>query len=336
MVQKLISVVTPCYNEEENVRELSSRIRAVFAELPDYDYEHILIDNASTDRTPEILREMAREDNKTKVILNTRNFGHIRSPFHAMLQGQGHAVIGMASDLQDPPEMIPEFIRKWEEGYKVVMGVKTESQESAAMFALRKVYYGLSGRMSNIKLVANFTGFGLYDRDVMDHIRRINDPYPYFRGMIADLGYEAARIPFKQPQRKRGITKNNFFTLYDIAMLGVTNHSKVPLRLATMAGFLLSAVSLLIALGYLFAKLFFWSQFAMGTAPILIGFFFFMSVQLFFIGMIGEYVGAIHTQVRQRPHVVERERLNFDLAPEEPGMMPFPLGEREAEPTRRP
>lgn len=335
MVQKLISVVTPCYNEEENVRELSSRIRAVFAELPGYDYEHILIDNASTDRTPEILREMAREDRKTKVILNTRNFGHIRSPYHAMLQGRGDAVIGMASDLQDPPEMIPEFIRKWEEGYKVVMGVKTESQESAAMFAVRKIYYGLSGRMSNIKLVANFTGFGLYDRDVMDHVRRINDPYPYFRGMIADLGYEAARIPFNQPQRKRGITKNNFFTLYDIAMLGVTNHSKVPLRLATMAGFLLSAVSLLIALGYLFAKLFFWSQFAMGTAPILIGFFFFMSVQLFFIGMIGEYVGAIHTQVRQRPHVVERERLNFGLAPEEPGMMRFPLAEREAEPTRR-
>lgn len=311
MSQKLISVITPCYNEEDNVRELASRIRAVFAELPGYDYEHILIDNASVDRTAELLRELASEDRRTKVILNTRNFGHIRSPYHAMLQGRGDAVIAMASDLQDPPEMIPEFIRKWEEGFKVVMGVKTESQESAAMFAVRKVYYGLSGKLSQVKLVHNFTGFGLYDQVVIEQLRHIDDPYPYFRGLVADLGYEAARIPFNQPRRKRGITKNNFFTLYDLAMLGVTNHSKVPLRLATMAGFLLSAVSLLIAVGYLFAKIFFWSQFALGFAPILIGFFFFMSVQLFFIGMIGEYVGAIHTQVQKRPHVIEKERLNF-------------------------
>jgi glycosyltransferase involved in cell wall biosynthesis len=311
MAQKLISVVTPCYNEEENVRELSRRIRAIFEELPGYDYEHILIDNASGDSTPQILRELASEDRRTKVIINTRNFGHIRSPYHGMLQGQGDAVILMASDFQDPPEMVPDFIRKWEEGYKVVMGVKTQSQESPAMYAVRKVYYGLSGRLSEIKLVPNYTGFGLYDRDVIQQLRHIDDPYPYFRGLIADLGYEAAAIPFNQPRRKRGITKNNFFTLYDMAMLGVTNHSKVPLRIATMAGFLLSAVSLLIAVGYLFAKLFFWSQFAMGTAPILIGFFFFMSVQLFFIGMIGEYVGAIHTQVLKRPHVIEKERLNF-------------------------
>jgi glycosyltransferase involved in cell wall biosynthesis len=311
MAQKLISVVTPCYNEEENVRELSRRIRAIFEELPGYDYEHILIDNASGDSTPQILRELASEDRRTKVIINTRNFGHIRSPYHGMLQGQGDAVILMASDFQDPPEMLPDFIRKWEEGYKVVMGVKTQSQESPAMYAVRKVYYGLSGRLSEIKLVPNYTGFGLYDRDVIQQLRHIDDPYPYFRGLIADLGYEAAAIPFNQPRRKRGITKNNFFTLYDMAMLGVTNHSKVPLRIATMAGFLLSAVSLLIAVGYLFAKLFFWSQFAMGTAPILIGFFFFMSVQLFFIGMIGEYVGAIHTQVLKRPHVIEKERLNF-------------------------
>jgi glycosyltransferase involved in cell wall biosynthesis len=179
------------------------------------------------------------------------------------------------------------------------------------MFAIRKAYYGLSGRLSDIKLITNFTGFGLFDQVVIEQIRKIDDPYPYFRGLIADLGYEAAEIPFTQPRRKRGITKNNFYTLYDIAMLGVTNHSKIPLRLATMVGFLLSAVSLLIAVGYLLAKLFFWSQFAMGTAPILIGFFFFMSVQLFFIGMIGEYVGAIHTQVLKRPHVIEKERLNF-------------------------
>jgi polyisoprenyl-phosphate glycosyltransferase len=335
MAQKLISVVTPCYNEESNVRELAARIKATFAALPGYDYEHILIDNDSSDDTPRILREMASEDPRIKVIFNTRNFGHIRSPYHALLQSRGDAVIGMASDLQDPPEMIDEFLRKWEEGYKVVMGVKTQSQESAAMFAVRKLYYGLSGRMSNIKLVTNFTGFGLYDRVVIDQVRRMDDPYPYFRGMVADLGYDAARIPFNQPQRKRGITKNNFFTLYDLAMLGVTNYSKVPLRLATMAGFLLSAISLLIAIGYLFAKLFFWSQFAMGTAPILIGFFFFMSVQLFFIGMIGEYVGAIHTQVQKRPHVIEKERLNFDVKADDADTFPIPRMEREAEPSRR-
>jgi len=312
MVRKLISIVTPCFNEEENVRELAERIRAVFKQLPGYDYEHILIDNASTDRTPELLRELAGEDGRIKVILNTRNFGHIRSPYHAMLQSQGHAVIGMASDLQDPPEMIPEFIRRWEEGFKVVMGVKTKSHESAAMFAVRKLYYGLSGQLSDIKLVTNFTGFGLYDKAVVEQLRRIDDPYPYFRGLIADLGYDAAVIPFTQPRRKRGITKNNFFTLYDMAMLGITNHSKVPLRLAAMVGFALSAISLLLAIGYTLAKLFYWSEFAMGTAPILIGFFFFMSVQLFFIGMMGEYVGAIHTQVQKRPHVIEKERLNFE------------------------
>ncbi len=312
MSKKLISVVTPCYNEVENVRELASRIRAVFDGLRDYDYEHILIDNASTDGTQDLLRTMAAEDPKIKVILNTRNFGHIRSPYYGLLQGVGDAVISMASDLQDPPEMIPDFVRKWEDGHKVVMGVKTKSHESAAMFAVRRLYYGLSGSLSDIKLVTNFTGFGLYDQAVIAQLRRVDDPYPYFRGLIADLGYEAAVIEFTQPRRKRGITKNNFLTLYDMAMLGITNHSKVPLRLATMIGFLLSAVSLLIAIAYTFAKLFYWSQFAMGTAPILIGFFFFMSVQLFFIGMIGEYVGAIHTQVQRRPHVIESERLNFD------------------------
>ncbi len=311
MPRKLISVVTPCYNEEENVRELSSRIRAVFAQLPDYDYEHILIDNASIDGTAQILRELADEDRRTKVIFNTRNFGHIRSPHHGMLQGEGEAVIVMASDLQDPPEMIPDFLRRWEEGFKVVMGVKTKSQESAAMFAVRRFYYGLSGRMSEIKLVENFTGFGLYDHVVVEQLKHIDDPYPYFRGLIADLGYDAARIEFTQPRRKRGITKNNFLTLYDLAMLGITNHSKLPLRLATMMGFLLSAISLTIAIGYTVYKLLYWSEFAVGIAPILIGFFFFMSVQLFFIGMIGEYVGAIHTQVLKRPHVVEKERLNF-------------------------
>ncbi|QAY77040.1 glycosyltransferase [Sphingosinicella sp. BN140058] len=311
MANKLISIVTPCYNEEENVRELVARIRGVFAQLPDYDYEHILIDNASTDGTAQVLRQLAGEDSRTKVILNTRNFGHIRSPYHAILQASGEAVIHLVADLQDPPEMIPDFLAKWSEGFKVVLGVKTQSQESPAMYAIRKLYYDLSGRLSEVRLIKNYTGFGLYDHVVVEQLRQIDDPYPYFRGLIADLGYEAALIPFNQPVRKRGITSNNFYKLYDIAMLGITNHSKIPLRMATMAGFFLSAASLFIALGYLIAKLLFWSQFALGTAPILIGFFFFMSVQLFFIGIIGEYVGAIHTQVQKRPHVIEKERLNF-------------------------
>lgn len=311
MTPKLISIVTGCFNEEDNVRELVQRIRAVFAELPQYDYEHILIDNASTDGTEPILRALAAEDPKVKVIINTRNFGHIRSPYYGMLQGTGDAVIVMASDLQDPPEMIPQFLARWEDGFRVVMGVKATSQESAVMGAIRRLYYELSGRLSDIKLVANFTGFGLYDAVVIEDLKTIDDPYPYFRGLIADLGYKAAQIPFEKPGRKRGVTKNNFYTLYDLAMLGVTNHSKIPLRIAAMAGFALSALSLLLAVGYALAKLFFWSEFALGTAPILIGFFFFMSVQLFFIGMIGEYVGAIHTQVLKRPHVIEKERLNF-------------------------
>lgn len=312
MDRKLISGVTACYNEEDNVRELARRIAAVFAQLPGYRYEQILIDNASTDRTQSVLREMAAEDPRIKVILNTRNFGHIRSPFHGLLQGYGDAVIFTAGDLQDPPTLITQLIAKWEQGFKVVMGVKTQSEESAAMFAVRRMYYALSRRMSDVQLVVNYTGFGLYDAAVIEQLRRIDDPYPYFRGLIADLGYRSAQVAFTQPRRTRGITKNNFFTLYDMAMLGITNHSKVPLRLATMAGFLLSAVSLLIAAGYPVAKLAYWNDFQLGTAPILIGFFFFMSVQLLFIGMIGEYVGAIHTQVQRCPHVIEQERLNFD------------------------
>lgn len=308
---KLISVVTPCYNEEQNIRELHSQIQRVFSNLPKYAYEHICIDNASQDDTLQVLRELARNDKSLKVIANARNFGHIRSPHHAMLQAKGDAVIVMASDLQDPPELIPEFIKKWEAGYKIVLGVKTESEESPFMFFLRKCYYHLVGRLAEIKLVKNATGFGLYDRAVMEVVRTIDDPYPYFRGMICDIGFDQAHIEYKQPLRKRGITKNNFYTLYDIAMLGITNHSKVPLRIATILGFAMSAFGFLLAVGYLVAKLAFWNQFRLGTAPILIGFFLFSSVQLFFIGILGEYVGSIQTQVLKRPLVVEKERINF-------------------------
>ena len=306
-----ISVVTPVYNEEENIRALHAQIREVFSKLPGYAYEHICIDNASKDRTVEILREMACEDKNLKVIVNTRNFGHIRSPYHAFLQAQGDAVIAMAGDLQDPPALIPEFIKKWEEGYKIVLGVKTSSEESPLMFFVRKRYYDFISRLSEIELVKNFTGFGLYDRAVVEIIRKVDDPYPYFRGLIADLGFEAARISYRQEARRRGITKNNFYTLYDMAMLGITQHSKVPLRLAAMLGFVMSMVFFLIAAGYLVAKLMFWDKFPMGTVPILIGLFGFSSVQLFFIGIIGEYIGAIYTQVLRRPLVIEKERINF-------------------------
>jgi polyisoprenyl-phosphate glycosyltransferase len=309
--KKHISVVTPCYNEEENVLPLYETIQRLFANLPNYTYEHIYIDNASKDKTVTVLKEIASKDPRVKVIINTRNFGHIRSPYHGLLQASGDAAIIMASDFQDPPELILDFLQKWEAGYRVVLGVKVESEETAAMFAIRKLYYQLINRLSEIELTKNSTGFGLYDSAVLKTLREIDDPYPYFRGLISDIGWESAKIEYRQPNRRRGITKNNFYTLYDMAMLGITNHSKVPLRVATLAGFTMSAISLLIALGYLGAKLVFWSQFQMGTAPILIGLFFFSSVQLFFIGIIGEYIGSIHTQILKRPLVIERERINF-------------------------
>jgi len=309
---KLLSVVTACYNEEENVEEIYSRVRQVVKSLRRYRYEHIFIDNASRDGTVRILKEIAQRDRNVKVIVNTRNFGHIRSPYHALLQARGDAVISIVADLQDPPDMIREFVKRWEEGFKIVVGVKKESEESAFLFAFRKLYYRLIGRLSEIELIPNFTGFGLYDKRVIEILRAVDDPYPYFRGLICDIGFEQARIPYDQPRRKRGITKNNFYTLYDLAILGITNHSKVPLRLATMLGFLLGALSLLIALGYLVYKLLYWNSFSVGIAPIVISVLFFSSVQLFFIGIIGEYIGAVHTQILKRPLVVEKERVNFD------------------------
>jgi glycosyltransferase involved in cell wall biosynthesis len=310
---KFISVVTGSFNEEENVNELYERICRAFAtELPDYHFEIIFIDNASTDGTVGILKRLASADRRVKLIVNNRNFGHIRSGYHAFLQATGDAVIVMASDLQDPPEMIPQFVRKWEEGYKIVLAQKTTSHESRLFFLVRSTYYNLVSRLSEIELVKNATGFGLYDRRVVEDIRSVNDPYPYFRGLICDLGYERALIPFTQPLRKRGLTKNNFYTLWDMAMLGITNHSKVPLRLAIFAGGAVGACSFLIALVYLLYKLLFWSNFQVGTAPLVIGMFFIGAVQLIFIGLLGEYIGAIHTQVLRRPPVIEKERINFD------------------------
>lgn len=312
--RKLISVVTPCFNEEGNVEELHRRIVAQFAQLPDCDFEHIYIDNASTDGTVAAIRRLAGADSRVKAIVNTRNFGIIRSSNHALLQAKGDAIINMASDMQEPPELIGDFVRKWQEGYKVVVGVKPQSKETPSMFLLRRLYYATIGRIADVDLIPHYTGFGLYDREVIDLVRRIDDPYPYFRGMIAELGFDHAEVPYEQPLRVRGVTKNNFYSLYDMAMLGITGHSKVPIRLATMSGFALSAMSLLVAIGYLIYKLMFWDQLSFGMAPILIGFFFFASVQLFFIGILGEYIANIHTQVQKRPLVVERERINFETA----------------------
>ena len=311
-MKKLISVVMGCYNEAENVEQACREVRQVFEQFPQYEYEHIFIDNASEDTTVNILKQLAKADKHVKIIVNTRNFGHVRSPYYGFLQAKGDAVIAMVSDLQEPISLIPKLLQKWEEGYKMVRGVKTQSEESPLMFTVRKIYYDFVNRVSDIKLLRNNTGFGLYDKCVVNALRKIDDPYPYFRGLVSDIGFSSYEIEYTQTVRKRGITKNNFYTLYDVAMLGITNHSKVPLRLATMLGFGMSIISFLIAMGYLIAKLIFWNQFTLGTAPIIIGLFFFGSVQLFFIGIIGEYIGAIHTQVQKRPLVVEKERINFD------------------------
>lgn len=308
----LISIMSPCFNEERNVELLYEQVKEIFAGMPGYEYEHIFIDNASKDRTVDILRKIAASDKKVKLILNTRNFGHIRSPYHGLLQAQGDAVIALASDLQDPPTMIKDFIAKWEQGYKVVLGVKTQSKESTAMFFVRKMFYSFINRLSDIELIKNATGFGLYDKKVIQILRQIDDPYPYARGLIAEIGFDIAKVEYTQQARKRGISKNNFYTLYDLAMLGITNHSKIPLRLATMIGFSVSLLSLLLAFVFLVAKLLFWSQFSLGIAPIVIGLFFFGSVQLFFLGIIGEYIGSIYTQVLKRPLVIEKERVNFE------------------------
>jgi polyisoprenyl-phosphate glycosyltransferase len=317
-MRKAITILTPCYNEEGNVREVYERVRAAIISAGDYRYEHIFIDNASRDNTLQELKAIAAQDKNVKVIRNTRNFGHVRSPMHALYQACGDAVIGIVADLQDPPEMIVDLIRKWEEGYPVVIGVKSTSDESGLMFWIRKRYYKLVRHLSGVETYENFTGFGLFDRRVVDLIKQFDDPYPYFRGMIAEIGLPHFEIPYHQPARKRGITKNNFYSLYDLAMLAITNLSKVPLRLVTFSGFACALLCVLIAFAYLVYKLIFWGRFSAGMAPLVIGVFFFMSLQMMFIGIVGEYIGTIHTLVQKRPLVVEQERINFEYGPGEP------------------
>ena len=312
---KTISIVTGCFNEEENVEELYNRVRKVMAEVGRYRYEHIFIDNNSSDRTVEVLKKIAAADTNVRVIVNARNFGHIRSPLHATYQATGDAIIGIVADLQDPPEMIPQFLQGWEEGASMVLAIKSASEENWLMFWIRKKYYRLVNSLSSIDTFENFTGFGLYDRRVIDIVKSFKDPYPYFRGLIAEIGLPYKTVPFNQPARKRGITKNNFYTLYDMAMLGITNLSKVPLRLVTFSGFAGAALSMVSGFGYLIYKLLYWNRFSVGIAPLVIGIFFFSSVQLISVGIIGEYIGSIYTHVQNRPLVVERERLNFEFEP---------------------
>jgi polyisoprenyl-phosphate glycosyltransferase len=310
--RKRITIVTPCYNEELNVRELHRRTRAVMDALPQYEYRHVFIDNASHDGTVAVLRAMAAEFPEVQVIVNARNFGHLRSPMHAFLEADGDAMGFICADLQEPPELFAELLARWEEGFPVVAAIKTGSEESGLMYAIRTAYYNLIGRLTDVKVMSHFTGFGIYDRRVVEILKkRFRDPYPYFRGMIAEIGFPQAQVTYNQAARQHGITKNNFYTLYDLAMLGITNLSKVPLRLVTAAGFISAAVSLILGFFYLLYKIVFWNSFSLGVAPLVLGLFFLGSVQLLCLGIIGEYVGSIHTFVQNRPLVIEKERINF-------------------------
>ena len=311
MSKKLISIVTPTYNEIENIDELLRRVRLAISDLSKYDFEILIIDNCSVDGTQQRLRDLAKSDPRVKVILNARNFGHIRSPYYGILQSKGDATIYLASDLQDPPEIIPDLLREWEAGYKLVMAIKPVSKSSPVMHYLRKSYYRFIDKISDVDIVKDSTGFGLYDKVVLDDLRNIGDPYPFLRGLICELGYEVKEIPFIQQRRLGGITKNNFYTLFDIAMLGIVSHSKVPIRIASFAGLILGVLSVMIAFIFLILKLIFWDSFPIGSAPIVIGLFFLFGIQLFFIGILGEYIASIHGYVQNRPVVVEKERINF-------------------------
>ena len=313
MSRKSISIVSGCFNEKDNIRELYERIKSVMTNFPEYDWNLTLGDNCSTDGTREIIRELAAEDKRLRAIFNSNNFGHIRSPMNVFIQADADAVITLCSDLQDPPELIADMIRQWEQGNKVVIAVRQKTECGFLMEFFRRCYYSLLKKMApEEKLSSGFTGFGLYDRCFMDALKKYKDPYPYFRGIVSEIGFKRAELPFVQPKRKYGETKNNFFTLYDMAMSGFVNHTKLPLRLAVFSGFFIAFLSLLTALGYFIYKLCNWNNFQVGMAPLVIGLFFFSAIQLIFIGILGEYIGAIYTQVKNKPLVIEEERINFD------------------------
>ncbi len=310
---KKISVLIPCYNETENVEPMSEELVALFKEqLPQYDYEIVFIDNDSTDGTREKLRKICSQNKRVKAIFNAKNFGQINSPYYGMLQTTGDCTIAMSCDFQDPIEMIPRYLAEWENGYKIVIGIKSASRESRIMYALRSIYYKMIKKFSNVEQIEHFTGAGLYDREFIDILRELKDSTPFLRGIVAELGYKRKEIEYEQPKRRAGKTHNNWYSLYDAAMLSFTSYTKIGLRLATFIGMVCGTLSALIALVYLIMKLVFWNWFAAGMAPVLIGMFFLGSVQLFFIGFIGEYILSINQRVMNRPLVVEEERINFD------------------------
>ena len=318
--RKTISVMIPCYNEEENARPIYEAVRdELRRSCPAYDYEILFIDNKSTDRTREILREICAEDKHVKAIFNVKNFGQFNSPYHAILQTSGDCTITMCADFQDPVEMIPHFIAEWEKGYKIVIGRKTRSRENPIVYWLRGCYYKLIKKMSSTEQIEQFTGFGLYDKSFVQTLRDLKDPTPFIRGIVAELGPERKEIEYEQPQRRAGKTHNNWYTLYDAAMLSFTSYTKAGLRLATFFGFIVAIVSFLLGLFYLVAKLLFWQSFSAGYAPTMIAVFFMGGVQLAFLGFMGEYVMAINTRIMNRPLVVEEERLNFDESGESAG-----------------
>ena len=311
-MKKKISIVTPTYNEESNIKSLCISISEEMKKLKDeYDYEHIVIDNCSTDNTIEILKNLTRSDKNLKVIINTRNFGHIKSPVHGLLQSQGDASILLAADFQDPIELIPEYIKEWESGYDVVLAQKDKSEENFFKHRIKKIFYNFIKMISDVSLMTNTTGSGLFDRKIINEIKNIEDPYPYFRGLLSEITSNIKLIKFKQPKRKFGKTKNNFYSLYDIGVLGIIKHSKLPLRIITFIGFVASLVSLIIALVYFFRKIFNWYEDTVGIAPLIIGLFFLASIQIFLLGFIGEYVMNILIQSRKLPLVIEKERINF-------------------------
>jgi len=317
-MKKKISVVIPTYNEEGNVKPLAQAVVNVMEnELPEYDYEILFIDNHSKDNTRLFLRQLCGDNKKIKAIFNARNFGQIRSPVYGLKQAQGDCVIRMCADFQDPVEMIPKFVREWEKGWKIVIGIKKSSKEKKMMYWIRTLYYKLIRKITDIDHIEHFTGFGLYDKAFVDVVRQLHDPMPYLRGIIAELGFDYKAIPYEQQRRKAGKSKNNFYSLYDYAMIGITSYSKVVLRMATFVGFIVGGISFVAGIVYFILKLLYWDRFSAGVAPLLIGVFFLGSMQLFFIGFLGEYVLSINTRVLDRPLVVEELRLNFEELEEE-------------------
>ena len=310
---KKISIVIPTYNEIDNIALLVSELTEILEkELSNYNYEIIVIDNYSTDGTRDEIRKLCALNKNVKGILNAKNFGQLNSPFYGITQITGDAVILMCADFQDPPRMILNFVKEWENGYKIVIGIKNKSKESKFMYLARTMYYKMIDKMADIKHIEHFTGFGLYDQKFIDVLRRLDDPTPYLRGIVAELGFTRKEIPYEQQQRKFGKTKNNFFSLYDVGMLGITSYTKIILRLATFIGFFVGVISFFLSIIYLILKLIYWDSYPAGTAPILIGMFFLGSLQLFFIGILGEYIMNINTKVLKRPLVVEEERIHFD------------------------